>query len=77
MGSTNPRMTVKAGPQSLLIQEMGNQTDTTSQNEETVQDTKSKVFISFFWGKGTAVSEQVNKADSNATIDVENQIILL
>ena len=32
------------------------------------------VLISFFWGEGTAVAEEVDEADGNATVDVEDEL---
>jgi len=56
---------------------MGNQTDTSAENEETVENTHLQVVFSLLVGEGTAVANQVNEADSNATVNVENQVVLL
>lgn len=34
------------------------------------RDTDLDVLVSLIWSEGTAVPEKVNKADSNATIDI-------
>ena len=62
---------------SLLIQEMGNQTNRTTQDEETVEDTNRQVLFSFLSGERATFSEQVNKADSNTPIHVQDQVVLL
>jgi hypothetical protein len=72
-----PGMSVKTSSQSLLIQEMSNQTNGTTENEKTVENTHAKIFFGFFWSKGTAVADKINKADGDTSIDVENQVVLL
>ena len=70
-------MPVETSAQPLLIQEMGNETDTPAENEETVEDTHLEVVFSLLRGERAAVAHQVNKADSNAAVDVENEVVLL
>ena len=70
-------MTVKTSTQTLLIEVMCNKTDRATKNEETVQDTHLHVVLRLFSRESSAVAHQVDEADSNGTIDVENQVILL
>jgi hypothetical protein len=70
-------MSVKTSAQPLLVEEMGNQTDTSAEDEESVQDTHLEVVLGLLVGEGTAVADKVNEADSNATVDVEDEVVLL
>jgi hypothetical protein len=77
VGDVVPWVTVQASAQSLLVEVVSNQTDATSENEETVQDTHLEVVLSLLGREGTRVADQVDEADSNTTVNVENQVILL
>lgn len=77
VGDVIPRMPVKASAQPLLVEEVSNQTDTSAENEETVEHTHLQVVLSLLVGESTTVADKVNKADSNATVNVENQVVLL
>lgn len=70
-------MTVETGSQPLLIEEMGNETDAATKHEETVENTHAEVILSLLGVEGTAISEQIHEADGNATIHVQNQVVLL
>jgi hypothetical protein len=72
-----PRVTVQSSPQSLLVQEMGNQTDRSSEHEQTVKDTHLEVVLCLFRGEGAAVAEEVDEADGDAAVDVEDEVVLL
>lgn len=72
-----PWVTVQTSAETLLIQEVGNKTNASSEHEKAVEDTHLEVILSFLGGESSRVAEQVDEADSNATIDVQNQIILL
>jgi hypothetical protein len=67
-------VTVKWCPESLLIEVVANETDTTSKNEETIQCSDFNVFIGFFTSEGAAIAKKVHKADGNATIHVKNEL---
>lgn len=77
VGDVVPGMPVKTSAQSLLVKEMGNETNTSAEDEETVEDTHLQVVLSLLLGEGTTVADKVNEADSDASVDVENQIVLL
>jgi hypothetical protein len=70
-------MSVKASAQPLLVEEVSNQTDTSAENEETVEYTHLQVILGLLVGESTTIADKVNKADSNATVNVENQVVLL
>jgi hypothetical protein len=70
-------VSVKTSTQALLVEVVGNETDTATQDEETVEDTHLHVVLDFFGGEGTAVAHEVHEANGNATVDVQDQVILL
>src|SRR5690242_17321372 len=72
-----PRMAVQTSPQTLLVQEMGNQTDGPAQHEQTVENTHAEVVLGLLRRESTTVADKVNEADSNAAIHVQNQVVLL
>lgn len=71
------KLTVETRPQPLLVEEVGNQTNAAAEHEQTVEDTHLEVVLGLLGSERSAVAEQVDKADSNATVDVENQVVLL
>lgn len=70
-------MSIQTGPQTLLVKVMRDQTDTPSKHEQAVEDTHVHVVFGFLGAEGTAIPHQINEADSDAAIDVENEIVLL
>ena len=70
-------MPVQAGAQSLLIQEMCNQTDTASEDEQTVQDAHAQVVFCLFGREGATVAQQIHEADSHTAVDVQDQVVFL
>lgn len=70
-------MTVETSAQSLLVEEMGNKTDRTTEDEQTVEDTHLEVVLTLLVGESTAVADKVDEGDSNGTVNVENQVVLL
>ena len=56
---------------------MGNETNRTAQNEEAVQNTHAEVVLCLLRRESAAVSEKVNKADGNASVNIQDQVILL
>ena len=77
VGDVVPRMPVQTGAQSLLVQEMGNQTDAATQDEESVEDTHLQVVFCFLGAESAAVAHQVDEADRDSTVNVEDEIVLL
>jgi hypothetical protein len=77
VGDVVPGMPVETSAQPLLVKEMGNETDASAKNEETIEDTHLQVVLSLLLGEGTTVADKVNEADSDAAVNVENQVVLL
>lgn len=77
VGDVVPGVAVQASAQTLLVEVVGNQTNGATQHEQTVEDTHAHVVLDLLVGEGTAVAEQVNEADSNTAVDVEDQVVLL
>ena len=72
-----PRMPVETGPQPLLVEEVSNQTNRTAEHEETVEDTHLEVVLGFLGRESAAAAHEINEADGNATVDVEDEVVLL
>jgi hypothetical protein len=72
-----PRVTVETSAQSLLVEEMGNETDRTTEDEQTVENTHLEVVLGLLSSEGTAVADEIDESDGNGTINVENQVVLL
>ena len=77
VGNVVPGVTVQASAQSLLVEVVSNETNATSEDKETVQDTHSEVVLGLLSGESTGVAEQVNEADSNTSVNVEDKVVLL
>jgi hypothetical protein len=56
---------------------MCNETNAATQNEQAVEHTHLQVVLSLLWGESTAVAHKVNKADSNAAVNVKDEVVLL
>jgi len=72
-----PRVTVQTSPQSLLVEEVGNQTNGTTEHEQTIENTHLEVVLRLFRGEGAAVAEEVDEADGDAAVDIEDEVVLL
>ena len=70
-------MSVQASAQPLLVKVVGNQTDAPTENKETVKNAHGEIVLSFFRGEGAAVTEEVDEADSDTAVHVEDEIVLL
>ena len=70
-------MPVETSPEPLLVEEVGNQTDRATKHEQTVEDTHLEVVFSLLVGESTTVADEVNKADSTATVEVVDEVVLL
>jgi hypothetical protein len=77
VGDVIPRMPVQTSAESLLIEEVGNETDRTTEHEETVQDTHLEVVLGFLVREGPGIAEEIDETDGHASIDVEDEVILL
>lgn len=72
-----PRMSVQTSTQSLLIEEVGNQTDRATQNKETVENTHLEVVLSLLIAERAGVAEEIDEADGDAAVDVEDEVVFL
>lgn len=70
-------MAVQAGAQPLLVEEVGNETDGTTEDEEAVEHAHLEVVLGLLGGEGAAVAEQVDEADGDGAVDVEDEVVLL
>jgi hypothetical protein len=77
VGDVVPRVTVETSAKSLLVEEVGNQTNGATKDEQTVEHTHLEVVLGLLRGEGTAVAEQVNEADGDSTVNVEDEVVLL
>ena len=68
-------MSVKPGPQSLLIQVMGNQTDASAQYKEPIQHTHVQVIFRFLRAESAAIAHHVDETHRDTAINVEDQIV--
>lgn len=72
-----PWVSVQPSAQSLLVQVVRNQTNAAAQNEEPIQHTVPHVVLNLLGRESAAVAHEVNKADRNAAVHVENEVVLL
>jgi hypothetical protein len=75
VGDVVPRMPVQASPQPLLVEEVGNQTNASAEHEQTVEDTHLEIVLGLLAGEGSAVAEKIHEADSDAAVDVEDEVV--
>jgi len=67
-------VTVERRPQPLLIQVVSNETDATTEDEQAIQSTDLDVLVSFLWRESTTVSQEINEAHGDATVNVEDEL---
>jgi hypothetical protein len=77
VGNVIPRVSVESSTQSLLVEVVSNETNAAAKDEETVENSHLHVVLNFLGRESTAVAHQVDEADSDATIDVQNEVVLL
>lgn len=77
VGDVIPGMSIQTSSQTLLVEVMSDQADAPSQNKETVEDTHLQIILGLFWTKGAAVAHKIDEADSDAAVNVENEVVLL
>ena len=68
------RVTVKRSTQAFLVQMVTNETDATSKNEQAIQCTNLDIFFSFLACERPAITEKVNKAGSDTSVNVKNEL---
>ena len=72
-----PRMPVQTCPQSLLVEIMRNQTDGAAKHEQAVQHAVLEVVFGLFCAEGAAVAHEVDEADGDTAVDVEDEVVFL
>ena len=70
-------MPVEAGPQPLLVEVMGDETDAATEDEEAVEHAHAEVVLCLLGAEGAAVAEEVDEADGDAAVDVEDEVVFL
>ncbi len=70
-------MTVKRSTQPLLVEVVSDETNATAKDEQTIQTPYLDALIRLFTAKSTAIAKQINEADGNTTVNVEDEGILL
>ena len=68
------RMTVQRCPQPLLVEMVSNESDAPAEDEQAVEGTDPDVLVGLFGCEGARVTEEVDEADSNATVDVQDEL---
>lgn len=77
VGDIIPRMPVKPSAQPLLVKVMSNETDRATEHEQSVQDTVLEVVFCLFCAEGATVAHEIDEADSDAAVDVEDKVVFL
>ena len=70
-------MAVQRRAETLLVEMVADEADAAPEDEEAVESSNADVLVCLVSAKGAAVTQEIDEADSNAAIDVENEGILL
>jgi len=65
-------MAIQTLLQAFLIQIVPDKANRATQDKQAIQTAICNQLVHFFRGKGTTTAEHVNKANSNAAVDIEN-----
>jgi hypothetical protein len=68
------RMRIQRRPQPLLVKVVTNEPDTPAEHEQTVEGTDPDVLVSLLGCEGSRVMQEVDEADSDATVNVEDEL---
>jgi hypothetical protein len=68
---------VQRSAETLLVEVVADEADAAPEDEETVESANADVLVCLISAKGAAVSQEIDEADGNAAIDVEDEGILL
>ena len=68
------RVAVQRRTQALLVEVVANETDAAAEDEQTVERADLDVLVGFFGREGAAVAEEVDEADGDAAIDVQDEL---
>merc|ERR1719234_504324 len=72
-----PRVPVQPLLEPLLIEEVADEPDATSEHKHSIQRAGLDVRLCLILGEEPTLSQQINKANSNAAVHVEDEIWLL
>ena len=68
---------VQRSAETLLVEMVADEADAAPEDEETVEGANADVLVCFISAKGATVSQEINEADGNAAINVEDESVLL
>ena len=68
------RVAVQRCAEALLVKVVANEADAASEDEQTVERADLDVLVCFVRCECTAVAQKINEADSNTTIDIQNEL---
>mmetsp|Transcript_29203 Transcript_29203/g.89337 ORF Transcript_29203/g.89337 Transcript_29203/m.89337 type:complete len:334 (-) Transcript_29203:2531-3532(-) len=74
VGDVVPGVAVEGLLEALLVDVMADEADGAAEDEEAVEDAVGDEFVGFFEGEGAAVSEEVDEADGDAAVHVEDEV---
>ena len=67
-------MTVQRRAESLLVKMVTNETNATTEDKQPVERPNLDVLVRLFRGEGAAVPEEIDKADGDAAVDVQDEL---
>lgn len=67
-------MTVERCTQPLLVEVVTDETDASSEHEQPIQRADLDILVRFFSRKGTRVTKEIDEANGDTAIDVENEL---
>jgi hypothetical protein len=68
------RMPIQRRPQPLLVKVVSDEPNTPAEHEETVGGTNPDVLIGLLGCEGARVTQEVDEANSDATVNVEDEL---
>jgi hypothetical protein len=68
------RMPIQRRPQPLLVKVVSNEPDTPAERERTIEGTDPDVVIGLLGCEGSRVTQEVDEADSDATVNIEDEL---
>jgi len=69
-------MTVQRCAEPLLVKMVTNETNATTEDKQPVERPDLDVLVRIFGGEGAAVPEEIDKADGDAAVDVQDELWL-
>jgi hypothetical protein len=72
--NVSSRMPVQSRPQPLLVKMVSDEPNTPAEHEQTVEGTDPDVLISLLGCEGARVTQEVDEAGSDATVNVQDKL---